>query len=139
MKIINEFKEFALRGSVIDLAVGVIIGSAFGSIVTSLTNDIIMPPIGWLIGGIDFSNLKFAMPHQLLGDSSTIVYVSYGKFIQTIINFLIIAMSIFFAVRLMNRLKHKEQQKPAQNLEPVPTPEELLLAEIRDLLKSQQK
>lgn len=138
MKLLEEFKTFALKGSVIDLAVGVIIGAAFGKIVSSLTSDIIMPPIGWLIGGIDFSNLKFAMPRQLLGENSEIVYISYGKFIQTIIDFLIISGAIFFAVKFMNKLKRKESSQPTPPpVEPTPTKEEILLTEIRDILKKQ--
>lgn len=137
MKIIDEFKAFALKGSVVDLAVGVVIGAAFGKIVSSLTSDIIMPPIGWLIGGIDFSDLKFAMPHQLIGDSTATVYINYGQFIQTTLDFVIIAASIFMVVKFMNRLKRKQDAKVEAPTEPTPTKEEVLLTEIRDLLKKQ--
>lgn len=135
MKLLDEFKAFALKGSVIDLAVGVIVGAAFGKIVTSLTSDIIMPPIGWLIGGIDFTNLKIALP-QIMGDSKEIVYIKYGQFIQTTIDFLIIAGAIFFAVKFMNRLRRKEDEKVTPPAEVTPTKEEILLTEIRDLLKN---
>lgn len=137
MKIFDEFKAFALKGSVIDLAVGVIIGSAFGKIVSSLTSDIIMPPLGWLIGGVDFSNLRIELPHQFLGDKHDIVYINYGNFIQTSLDFFIIAFSIFIAIKFMNKLRHTEDSKPVDKpVEVPPTKEEELLTEIRDLLKS---
>ncbi len=121
----NEFKKFALKGNVVDLAVGVIIGAAFGKIVTSLVNDIIMPLIGLLLGGISFTNLNFP-----IGDA----VVAYGIFIQTIVDFFIVAFSIFLFVKLFNRLKRKEEEATPEP--PAPTKEEELLAEIRDLLKA---
>lgn len=125
---LKEFKKFALKGNVIDLAVGVIIGAAFGKIVTSLVNDMIMPLIGLLLGGVDFTGLKFGV-----GDEA----VKYGSFIQTIVDFLIVAFSIFLFVRLVNRFRKKEEA--AAPPPPVPTREEELLKEIRDLLKTNTK
>lgn len=141
MKIVEEFKAFALRGSVIDLAVGVIIGAAFGKIVSSLTSDIIMPPIGWLIGGVDFTSLKIALPHQLIGDNPQVVYIKYGNFIQTAFDFMIVATSIFVAVKFVNKIRHKDdaQETSAPVAPSEPSKEELLLTEIRDLLKQDKK
>jgi len=119
----KEFKEFAIKGNVMDLAIGVIIGGAFGKIVTSLVNDIIMPIFGLILGGIDFTGLEFK--------AGTAV-VKYGAFIQSVVDFLIIAFSIFLFVRSINRFKKKEEEKPA---EPAPSKEVLLLTEIRDILK----
>ena len=121
----SEFKKFALKGNVVDLAVGVIIGAAFGKIVTSLVNDIIMPLIGLLLGGVSFTKLNFP-----IGDA----VVAYGIFIQTIVDFFIVAFSIFLFVKLFNRLKRKEEEAIPEP--PAPTKEEELLAEIRDLLKA---
>lgn len=134
MGFLKEFKEFAMRGSVIDLAVGVVIGGAFGKIVTSLVDDVIMPPIGYLTGGVDFSSLKYVMKEadEVAGTSE--VVVSYGNFINVIIQFLIIAFCIFLVIKGLNSLKRKEVVAP--EAEPAPTNEEVLLAEIRDLLKS---
>ncbi len=132
MAIIKEFKEFAMRGNVVDLAVGVIIGAAFGKIVTSLVNDIIMPPIGYITGGIDFKNLKVLIkpgdPAKKIADVS----INYGNFINTMIEFLIVAFCIFMVVKAINSLK-KPEEAPAP-ADPVPTKEEILLTEIRDLL-----
>src|ERR1700679_447519 len=132
MKIIQEFQEFIARGNVIDLAVGVIIGAAFGKIVTSLVNDIIMPPIGYLTGGIDFKNLKVVIkqgdPLKKIADVS----INYGNFINTVIEFLIIAFCIFMVVKAINSLKKPEEVAPAAD--PEPTNEEVLLTQIRDLL-----
>lgn len=126
---LEEFKKFALRGNVLDLAVGVIIGGAFGKIVTSLVNDLMTPILGLLLGGKDFSNLMYVYNKA---------EIKYGLFIQSIIDFLVISISIFFFIRLINRISFKkkeiEETKPAQ-----PTKEELLLVEIRDLLKEQVK
>ncbi|MFD0871931.1 large conductance mechanosensitive channel protein MscL [Paenibacillus residui] len=124
----EEFKKFALKGNVMDLAVGVIIGAAFGKIVTSLVNDIIMPIIGLLMGGVDLSSLQYP-----LGDAS----LNYGVFLQTIIDFFIVAFSIFLFIKAFNKLKRKEakEEKPEP---PAPSKEELLLTEIRDLLKQQK-
>jgi large conductance mechanosensitive channel len=132
MAIGKEFKEFAMRGNVVDLAVGVIIGAAFGKIVASLVNDVIMPPIGYLTGGIDFKNLKVVIkegdPLKKIADVS----INYGNFINTVIEFLIIAFCIFMIVKAINSMKKPEAPAPAA--EPVPTKEEVLLTEIRDLL-----
>ena len=132
MAIGKEFKEFAMRGNVVDLAVGVIIGAAFGKIVASLVNDIIMPPIGYLTGGIDFKNLKVIIkegdPVKKIADVS----INYGNFINTTIEFLIIAFCIFMIVKAINSMKKPEV--PAPVADPVPTKEETLLTEIRDLL-----
>lgn len=133
MAIVKEFKEFAMRGNVVDLAVGVIIGAAFGKIVTSLVNDIIMPPIGYLTGGIDFKNLKIMIkegdPTKKIADVS----INYGNFINTLIEFLIIAFCIFMIVKAINSLK-KPEPTPEPAPDPGPTKEEVLLTEIRDLL-----
>lgn len=142
-KILNEFKAFAVKGNAVDMAVGVIIGGAFGKIVSSIVNDIIMPPIGWLIGGVNFSDLKFELPTVKLGNetmqSATINYVA---FIQTIIDFLIIAFCVFMLVKGINKLanmKKKEEEASPAPAEPKPTKEELLLTEIRDLLKERKQ
>jgi len=132
MAIVKEFKEFAMRGNVVDLAVGVIIGAAFGKIVASLVNDVIMPPVGYLTGGIDFKNLKILIkegdPVKKIAD----VTINYGNFINTMIEFLIIAFCIFMIVKVINSMKKKEEPAPA--VDPGPTKEEILLTEIRDLL-----
>jgi large conductance mechanosensitive channel len=132
MAIVKEFKEFAMRGNVVDLAIGVIIGAAFGKIVTSLVNDVIMPPIGYLTGGIDFKNLKVLIkqgdPLKKIADVS----INYGNFINTVIEFLIVAFCIFMVVKAINSLKRPEEVPPTAPSEP--TREEVLLTEIRDLL-----
>ena len=140
-KMLNEFKAFAVKGNAVDMAVGVIIGGAFGKIVSSIVNDIIMPPIGWLIGGVNFSDLKFELPAVNLGmETMKPATINYGAFIQTIIDFTIIASCVFLLVKGINKLanlKKKEEETksaPAPE-EPKPTKEELLLTEIRDLLK----
>lgn len=138
MKLLDEFKAFALKGSVIDLAVGVIIGGAFGKIVSSLVSDIIMPPIGWLVGGVDFSNLKWTLPHTIIGDATQVVTINYGQFIQTTFDFLIIALAVFFAVKALIKLKIKEEKKATPPPEPTITPDQALLTEIRDLLKDKK-
>lgn len=129
---LKEFKEFAFKGNVIDLAVGVIIGGAFGKIVTSLVNDVLMPIIGIILGGINFTNLKFVITPASENVAESAIY--YGKFFQSIVDFLIIAISVFFFVRLISLAKKKEEivEKVA---EPVKTDEVVLLEEIRDLLK----
>ncbi len=137
MGFIKEFKDFAVKGNVIDLAVGVIIGGAFGKIVTSLVNDIIMPPIGILTGGIDFANLKFVLKNAVLDETGKVieeaVSINYGNFINIVIQFLIIALCIFAVVKAFNALKKKAEDP--KNVE-APTPKDiLLLTEIRDLLK----
>jgi large conductance mechanosensitive channel len=128
MSILKEFKEFAVKGNAVDMAVGIIIGAAFGKIVSSIVNDIIMPPIGLLIGGVDFSRLAITL--KAASPGSEAVFLSYGKFVQTTVDFLIIAFAIFLMVKAINSLKRPEA--PAA---PAPTKEELLLTEIRDLLK----
>jgi len=150
MAILKEFKEFAIRGNVIDLAVGVIIGGAFGKIVTSLVNDLIMPPIGYLIGGVKFTDLKIPIKEAVVdaADKTKIlepaVSINYGTFIQMVFEFFIIAFAVFMMVRVMNRMhlrtKKEEADKAAANPPPAPDPtkEEKLLTEIRDLLKEQR-
>ena len=133
---VKEFKEFISRGNVVDLAVGVIIGGAFGAIVSSLVKDVVMPPIGYLASGIDFSSLKAQLAPAVVDATGKIakpeVDISYGLFLNTIINFLIVAFVIFLVVKGVNSLKRKEAAKPVDP--PVPSPEEKLLIEIRDLL-----
>ena len=131
MSIVQEFKDFAIKGNVIDMAVGVIIGVAFGKIVSSLVADVLMPPIGVLLGGVDFSNLAVTLK-EAVGTSPAVV-IAYGKFIQTLIDFTIIAAVIFMVVRLINSLKKKEAAAPA--VPAAPSKEQVLLTEIRDLLK----
>jgi large conductance mechanosensitive channel len=131
MSMIKEFKEFAMRGNVIDLAIGVIIGGAFGKIVSSLVGDVLMPPIGVLLGGVNFSDLSITI--QEASEGVEAVVIKYGAFIQTVIDFLIIAFVIFLVVKGMNAAKKKEEAAPAAP--PAPSNEEKLLAEIRDLLK----
>lgn len=133
MKIMKEFRDFAMRGNVVDLAVGVIIGGAFGKITTSLVNDIIMPPIGVLLGKVDFADLRV----QLVApgaDGAGGVFLSYGSFINTVVDFLIVAAAIFMVVKAMNSLEKKEEAKPAAP--PAPPRSEVLLEEIRDALKA---
>lgn len=137
---LEEFKKFALKGNVIDMAVGVIIGGAFSKIVTSLVNDIIMPVMGFFTGRIDLSSLKWIIRPGVEGTAE--LAIKYGQFLQSSIDFLIIAWSIFFAVRILNHFRHKEAAKdatpPAPPAPPKPSKEELLLTEIRDLLKRQR-
>jgi large conductance mechanosensitive channel len=134
MKVLKEFKEFAARGNVVDMAVGIIIGAAFGKIISSLVNDVIMPPLGVVIGGVDFSDLAVTL--KTATADSAAVLLSYGKFIQTIVDFAIIAFAVFMAVKVINTIKRKEEEAPKPP--PVPTKEELLLTEIRDLLKDRK-
>jgi len=131
MGMMQEFKTFAMRGNVVDMAVGIIIGGAFGKIVSSLVADVIMPPIGVLVGGINFSNLAITIK-DAVGESAAVT-VNYGKFIQTVFDFLIIAFAIFMVIKGMNSLKRKEEEAPAQP--PAPSKEEVLLTEIRDALR----
>ena len=134
MKIIQEFKEFAMKGNVIDMAVGIIIGAAFGKIVSSIVNDIIMPPIGLLVGGVNFTDLKIVM--KAAEGENPAVTLNYGNFLQVTFNFLIIAFAIFMVIKAMNAAKKKQEATPAAPpAPPAPTKEETLLAEIRDLLK----
>ena len=174
MGFLKEFKAFAVKGNVMDMAVGVIIGGAFGKIVSSLVNDILMPPIGALIGNVNFSDLKLdiskvrevvstatnAVTETIVSAADVVVpdtnvveaakevvaapvaepiYWCYGAFIQQCIDFTILALCVFLMVKLMNRLTKKEEPKPAPAPEPVPTKEELLLAEIRDILRENNK
>jgi large conductance mechanosensitive channel len=136
MSMVKEFKEFISRGNVVDLAVGVIIGGAFGAIVGSLVKDIVMPPIGYLLSGIDFSSLKAQLAPAVIDASGKVtkpeVAISYGLFINTIINFLIVAFVIFLVVKGVNALKRQEAASPAES--PAPTTDQKLLMEIRDLL-----
>lgn len=132
MGMMKEFKEFAVKGNVIDMAVGIIIGAAFGKIVSSFVGDVIMPPIGVLVGGIDFTNLALTIKGAA-GEHPAVV-ISYGKFIQTVVDFIIIAFAIFIAVKGINSLKRKEAEAP--KAPPAPPAQEVLLAEIRDLLKN---
>jgi large conductance mechanosensitive channel len=133
MGVINEFKVFAVKGNVIDMAVGIIIGAAFGKIVTSFVGDVIMPPIGLLIGGVDFSDLAVTL--KAAEGNAPAVVLAYGKFIQSVIDFIIVAFAIFMGVKAINKMKREEAAAPT--LPPVPTKEEVLLGEIRDLLKVQ--
>ncbi|MGB4343207.1 MAG: large-conductance mechanosensitive channel protein MscL [Moraxellaceae bacterium] len=131
MSMMQEFKEFAVKGNVVDMAVGVIIGGAFGKIVSSFVADVIMPPIGVLLGGVNFSDLAITI-QEAVGTSPAVV-IAYGKFVQTVIDFTIIAFVIFMAIRFINNLKKKEEAAPAAPAEP--SKEQVLLTEIRDLLK----
>ena len=140
---LQDFKAFAMKGNVVDMAVGVIIGGAFGKIVTSVVNDIIMPPIGWLIGGVNFKDLKYELPINPLsvqeGVEPVPVTINYGNFLQTTLDFIIIAFCVFMLVRLIMKLskKKEEEAKPATPpAPPAPSKEEVLLTEIRDLLKN---
>ena len=135
-KFINEFKAFAVKGNAVDMAVGVIIGGAFGKIVSSIVNDLIMPPIGWLIGGVNFSDLKITLPAEKIADGIEMqaATINYGSFIQNLIDFVIIA----FLVKGINKLANKKQEKPAPTPAPEPSAEEKLLAEIRDLMKEKK-
>ncbi|MDK2908976.1 MAG: large conductance mechanosensitive channel [Bacteroidales bacterium] len=142
MSILKEFKAFAMRGNVVDMAVGIIIGGAFGKIVSSLVNDVIMPPLGLLIGGVNFTDLKITLKQAATAaDGSVIPAVSLqiGSFIQTLVDFTIIAFAIFLMIKGMNALNRKTKQEPAPPAPPQPTNEEKLLAEIRDLLKDNAK
>ncbi|MBB5323525.1 large conductance mechanosensitive channel [Anoxybacillus tepidamans] len=125
---LKEFKEFAMRGNIVDLAIGVIIGGAFNKIVSSLVNDIVMPLVGLLLGGINFSNLSFTIGEAV---------VKYGMFIQTVVDFLIVAFSIFLVVKMLNKWKQRKKQEEKTAAPPPLTKQEELLMEIRDLLKKQ--
>ena len=131
MSMMKEFKEFAVKGNVVDMAVGIVIGGAFGKIVSSFVADVIMPPIGVMLGGVDFAKLAYTVK-EAVGEVPAVV-ISYGKFIQTILDFIIIALAIFMVVKAINTLKRKEEEAPAE-----PSPQEKLLGEIRDLLKERK-
>ncbi len=130
MGMLKEFKDFTMRGNVVDLAVAVIIGGAFGKIVSSFVNDVLMPPIGLLLGGVDFSNFSIVLK-EAVGDKPAVL-LKYGVFINTILDFIIIAFAIFIVIKLMNNMKKKEEAPAAP---PAPSKEETLLTEIRDILK----
>lgn len=133
MAVVKEFKEFVMRGNVVDLAVGVIIGAAFGKIVTSLVADVIMPPIGLVTGGVDFSDINIVLKHADAVAKKPEVAIHIGNFINIVIQFLIIAFCIFMVVKVINSMKKKDEA-PAPAPDPAPTKEEVLLTEIRDLL-----
>ena len=139
MGIMKEFKEFAMKGNVVDMAVGFILGGAFSTIVKSLVNDVIMPPIGLALGGVDFSNLKVVLKEAVMNGEEVVteaVSINYGMFINTVISFIIVAACLFFIIKAMNSLKKKEEEAPAEPEAPPPPPrEQVLLEEIRDLLK----
>ena len=136
-KFLNEFKTFAMRGNVVDMAVGVIVGGAFGKIVSSLVDDIIMPPIGFLLGGVNFKDLSIKLGEKLAEDGKTMeaVTLNYGNFIQQTVDFLIIAFCVFLLVKAVMKIVKKKEAEPAP-AKPEPTAEEKLLTEIRDLLKN---
>ena len=131
MSYLKDFKEFASRGNVVDLAVGLVIGAAFGKIVTSFVADVLMPPIGALLGGVNFTDFKLTLKEAAEGAEA--VTINYGNFIQTVFDFLIIAFAIFWVVKVMNKMKKAEVAAPAAP--PAPSNQEVLLGEIRDLLK----
>ncbi|MGE0636839.1 MAG: large-conductance mechanosensitive channel protein MscL [Bacteroidia bacterium] len=137
MSVVKEFRDFAMRGNVVDLAVGVVIGGAFGKIVSSLVSDVIMPPIGLALGGVNFTDIKVTLKDAIVDAAGAVtapaVTLNIGTFIQTVFDFTIIAFAIFMIVKLMNAAKKKEEAAPAAP--PAPTKEEVLLTEIRDLLK----
>ena len=134
MSMMSEFREFATRGNVVDMAVGIVIGVAFGKIVSSFVSDVLMPPIGLMVGGVDFSNLTMTLKQA--GEEAEAVTLNYGLFIQSVIDFAIIAFAIFMVIRAMNTLKKKKVEAPPAP--PKPSAEESLLIEIRDLLKQQR-
>jgi large conductance mechanosensitive channel len=131
MRMVQEFKAFAVRGNVVDMAVGIVIGAAFGKIVSSAVADVVMPPLGLLIGGVDFSDLAVTL--KAASDTTPAVVLGYGKFIQTVADFAIVAFAVFLLVKGVNQLKRKEAAAPSAP--PAPSKQEQLLTEIRDLLK----
>ena len=131
MSMMSEFKDFAMRGNVVDMAVGIVIGGAFGKIVSSFVADVIMPPIGLLVGGVNFSELAFILK-QAEGEVAAVT-LNYGNFLQTLFDFIIIAFAIFMVIKGMNSMKKEEEEEP--EAPPEPSKEEVLLSEIRDLLK----
>ena len=134
MKVLQEFREFAIKGNVVDMAVGIIIGAAFGKIVSSLVSDVVTPPLGYVIGGVDFTKLAVTLP--AITEGAEAVTIRYGAFLQTVFDFAIVAFAIFLLIKLINRVRRKEEAAPAP---PAPPPrEEVLLEEIRDLLKQQR-
>ena len=135
MSIVSEFREFAVKGNVVDMAVGIIIGAAFGKIVSSLVSDVVTPPLGYIIGGVDFTKLAVTLPS--LAEGAEPVTIRYGVFLQATFDFIIVAFAIFMLVKLINRLRRKEEAK-APAAPPAPPRQEVLLEEIRDLLKQQK-
>ena len=138
MSIGKEFKEFAMRGNVVDMAVGIIIGAAFGKIITSFVTDVLMPPLGMIIGGTDFTSFKIKLSEPVISGGKVVAEgasLNYGKFIQVTVDFLIIAFAIFVMIKMMNRFMKKNEVPAAPSAPPEPSKEELLLTEIRDLLK----
>lgn len=131
MKFLKEFKDFAMKGNVMDMAVGIIIGAAFGKIVSSMVNDVIMPPLGLLVGGVNFTDLKIVMK-SAIGDDPAVT-LNYGNFLQVTFDFLIVAFAIFIVIKAMNTARKKQEEEPPAP--PAPSKEEVLLTEIRDLLK----
>ncbi len=132
MSMLEEFKSFAVKGNVVDMAVGIIIGAAFGKIVTALVSGVVMPPIGVLLGGVNFTDLSIVVKEAT--EKTPAVVIAYGSFIQTVVDFLIIAFAVFMMVKTINKLKKKEEVAP--KAPPAPSAEEVLLSEIRDLLKT---
>jgi large conductance mechanosensitive channel len=132
MSMLKEFRDFAVKGNMIDMAVGIIIGAAFGKLITSLVSDIVMPPLGQLIGGVNFSGLKLTIGSPIEGKEP--VTLNYGAFIQTMVDFLIVAWAIFVVVKVINAMKRRQEAAPAAP--PAPTKDQVLLTEIRDLLKA---
>jgi large conductance mechanosensitive channel len=134
MKLVDEFKAFAMKGNVVDMAVGIIIGAAFGKIIASMVSDVIMPPLGLLIGGVNFTDLKFIMK-AAVGENPAVT-LNYGNFLQVVFDFLIVAFVVFMMIKAMNSAKKKQAAAPAAPLAPpAPSKEEMLLTEIRDLLR----
>jgi large conductance mechanosensitive channel len=131
MSFVKEFREFAVKGNVVDMAVGIIIGAAFGKIVSSFVGDVVTPPLGYLIGGVDFTNLAVTLP--AIREGAEAVTIRYGTFLQTLFDFIIVAFAIFLAIKAINRMKRKEEVAPS--VPPPPSRQEVLLEEIRDLLK----
>ena len=136
-KFLQEFKAFAVKGNAVDMAVGVIIGGAFGKIVTSIVEDLIMPPIGWLIGGVNFSDLKVTLPAtEVAGQVLSPATINYGNFLQTLLNFIIITLCVFSMVKMMIRISKSKKEEASADSEP--SNEEKLLTEIRDLMKEKK-
>jgi large conductance mechanosensitive channel len=140
MGLISEFKEFAMKGSVVDMAVGIIIGAAFGKVVSSVVNDVLMPPIGLAVGGVDFSSLKLVLKHAVVDPAGKVITpetaLMYGKFINNVIDFLIVALAVFALIKLINIARRKPAPAPA--VPPPPTKDQELLGEIRDILKERE-
>ena len=136
MSFVKEFREFAVKGNVVDMAVGIIIGAAFGKIVSSLVSDVVTPPLGYIIGGVDFTKLAITLPAMTEGVEP--VTIRYGVFLQATFDFLLVALAIFMLVKLINRLRRAEAAKPPA-APPAPPRQEMLLEEIRDLLKQQRR